>query len=496
MKSKSSNLRTILCLELLKTFSKKELEGLSHFIDCQHFNKDKCVIKLYEFLRNHNLNNITFSDDFQCKVYNDIFSYLPKSGSSLTKNQYSLLNSKLNILKSLAEKFLSIEALEKNDAYRNELLYPILLERKQFLSFNRHIKKEKKLLDGQVIKGKAYYAQRYKMEHNIIDYLQSNNKFIEESNISEVIYNLDMHYLLNKLEVHLVMLSTLQSQTQKEYNFLPIDAISPLLQLPEYAKHPLIVLYQTNIELEKTRKSETYFHLLDLLEKYEGELSEIMLRNFYTNATNYCAFQIRVGKSEYNKNIFDLYRIMHNKNLLVDNNGFTSIQILKNMILMSCRMGEFEWAKGLIKHYEKYIPKSVRADVCQYNYGMIAFYKKDYETAHDRFIQVDKINTSYDTSNRIQIIKCLYEKEEKYSESMMTAFRSAEKYFKENKSLPSQKKKEYINFIQILINLYRIRHHEGKRTIKWLKEKLEQQQVNSDKQWLLEKVAELEKNRG
>jgi len=117
--------------------------------------------------------------------------------------------------------------------------------------------------------------------------------------------------------------------------------------------------------------------------------------------------------------------------------------------------------------------------------------KKNYDTAHEKLIQVDKLNFTYDINARILILKCIYEKEKHYSEPTVQAFRSAERYFLNNSTLPTQTKKGLKNFIQILINLYRIRHKATKMTKERLKEKLERQKVNTDKQWLLEKIAEL-----
>jgi len=180
---------------------------------------------------------------------------------------------------------------------------------------------------------------------------------------------------------------------------------------------------------------------------------------------------------------------MHNKNLLI-NNGLISINSLKNMVTMGCRVEEFDWTEQLIVHYRSFIREAVRNSVYHFNLGAVAFYKKDYEVAHDKFIQVDKINTTYDINTRVLILKCLYEKEKNYSEPTMQAFRSANKYFKDNKSLPAKTRTGYTNFIKILIKIYRLRHNVNttKADVERIKEKLDTQKVNSDKRWLLEKM--------
>ncbi len=487
---KTPKYKRILCLELLKTFSEKEMEDLSYFVNCRYFNTDKYIVELFNALKKYDLNNKVLNNEFQCTIYEKIFLHLPKPNDKLTKNQSSQLNRKMNDLMRLAERFLSIEALEKNETCKDELLYPVLLNRRQFLLFNRHINQELKILDKQTIRDWTYYARRFQMELNYLDYLNYNNKLREEDNLSEVIYNLEMYYLLNKLSLHLTAWS-IKNITNKEYDFL----INPYQSLPDLTKFddtPMVALYSANIELTKTKDVEAYQNLLDLLGIHSEVLPPFELKNFYTTIIGYCISKINAGELEYERNMFEIYQIMHQKNLLIEDN-FISIGELKNVVASSCRVAEFEWAAKMIETYKKYIKVSIRESVYHFNYGAIAFYKKNYEVAHDRFIRVGKVNMIYDINVKVLILKCLYENEKEYSEPTIQAFRTAERYFTKHQSLTQQRKKAYKNFIQILINLYRVRHHEGKRTLEWLKEKLEEQKVNSDKRWLMEKITALEK---
>ena len=481
--------RPFLCVDLLNTFSKKEIENLRYIVSCRYFNTDRYVVKLLEVLKKYVLNKRTFTEEVQQNVYRKVFDDLPASGGSLDKKQKGLLNVKMSVLLRLAEQLLSMESMGTH--HNNcELLYPKLIERQQSLLFNRHINKLRKTLEDETVQGIEYYNLNYKLMYSIINHTDSLNKGLDLSDFSELEHHLDMYYLLNKLEIHIGVLSLLRALNDKTYDFSSISAIVALLELPQYAKHPLIAVCRANIDLEKNRTDKTYFYLLDMLDKYGDDISPNRLRSFYTNAANYCISQIRAGNQSYNRHIFMLYKVMHDKNLLI-NNGVVSIQILKNIVTMACRESEFEWAEMLISYYEGFISKSVKESVCHFNYGVIAFHQKDYETAHDRFIQVDKINLNYDINTRVLILKCLYEKEKEYNEYTMTAFRSAEKFFKLNKQLPQRNKKGYINFIKILITLYRVRHREGVRTLEWTEEQLEEQEFNSDKRWLLEKIEEL-----
>jgi len=490
-KNKSYKNRISLAFELLKTFSKKEMEDLSNFVSCKYFNADKYVIYLLTYLNKHILKSKSFSIDNQIKTYKNVFAHLPAPKEYLNRNQVSLLNRKMNDLLRLAERFLSIEALEKNEAYQDELLYPVLLEREQFLLFNRHVRREQKLIDAQGIKDEKYYKRAYQMQLNTLNCLHQNNKLAQEDNLMDVEYNLDMYYLINKLSLHLTAWSLKKKSDKKDYDFSPLEAIQPLVELPRYASPPLMRLYHANIELTKTQNTDVYNYLTALLEEYAQVISPTQLRDFYTTVIGYCISKIREGKLEYEQKIFDIYQVMHNKGLLIED-GYIAPDVLKNIVAVGCRVGEFKWIAHLIEHYKKHIKADIRESIYHFNYGGIAFYQKDYKTAHTHFVQVGKINTVYDINIKILMLKCIYEKEKWYREATEQALRTAERFFKNHQSLTGRRKKAYRNFIQILISLYRIRHREGKRTITWLKTQLEEQKVNSEKRWLSEKIAELE----
>lgn len=492
-KNKTQKLRPFLCIELLSTFSEKELKGLKEILSCRYFNTDVHVIKLLEILRKRILNKRIFSSDLQLDVYQRVFADLPKPKGGLNKNQKSLLNAKLNALTRLAEQFLVCEVLKKDEVHKSELLYPELLERKQLMLFNRHINKNKKQLHDLSAKDVLQYEQLYKIENNILSSIYRNGQLLAKDNVSDANRSLDIYYLLNKLSLHTTAVSLLQSSDKKTYDFSSMEAANRLLDISEYAQHPLIMLYQANIKLSETQDNEVYNNLLNLLDKYVEVVPVHLLRSYYFLAINYCISKVWTDRLKYTKEIFDLFVIMHNRNLLIDSN-FISVSAFKHLITVSCQVGEFEWAENIIEYYRPFVRKEVRASVCHFLYGVIAFYRKNYETAHDNFIQVDKVNLIYDINTRVLVLKCLYEKEKAYNEYTMTAFRSAESFFKLNKQLPKKNKKGYVNFIKILMTLYRIRHHEKSRTLEWAAGQLEQQEFNSDKRWLLEKIEEL-KNR-
>lgn len=483
--------RPFLCIELLNTFSEQEIADILHFVSCPFFNKDESIGRLLDALKKYALNGKEFGENERSIVYEKTFTHKSPPEKVLNTNQRSLLNVKMNNLTSLAEQFLAMQAVKENKSYRCELLYNTLLKRKQYRLLNKHLKRHKKELAQQKDKDTGYYTHLSKVEQVKFDYLHHSGQLMQEDNLPDLICSLDMNYLLNKLELQLTALSMRHIPGKQEYDLSSMTAMTALLDLPQYAKHPLIILYRACIALAETKSEEIYLNLLNLLEQYEPLVPESILKGFYTVAVSHCATQIGYGKLEYFQIMFDLYKIMDAKNLLIDN-GFISRSNLKNIVTMACRVEEFDWAKETIERYRPHLRKIVRDSVCDFLLGVIAFHQKDYETAHKKFVRVDRIDMTYDINTRLLILKCLYEEETDYY-STMQSFKSNQRYFKDNRELPAKTKKRYVNFIKILIKIYRFRDdvNATKAKLERIKEELNAQKVNCDKRWLLEKIEEL-----
>lgn len=485
-----SNTKNFLLIELLQTFEKKEIERFKQFISNDYFNRDQHLILLLDALRKHILNKKKFEAALQTKVYKAIFSITSIEKDLLNKEQKKDLLTKMSSLIKLAKRFLMIEALEDSPSCKSELLNKKLLEKKQLKLIGRNTAKDKKELANQTIKDLTYYAHSFQIELNRMHYFHQMGMLIKEDNFTELIHDLDMFYLINKLQFFGTMYSIENLTSQKSYNFDTLEANKKLLALPKYAKEPLIILYNTSIQLMENRKEKIYIDLLKLLNQYETIISKNNLIDFYAIAGNFCAFQIRAGVLSYKKKTLELYKIMHAKNILIDKNLIDLVK-LKNIVTLSCHLQDFKWAIEIINEYYASIKKEFQKSVYHFNLGLIDFYQSNYKEAIKHFIRVNKVNLAYDVDCKILLLKAYYQMDKHYDERTMQIFRSTERYININKSMPFSHKRSYKNFIQIAINLYRIKHRVGKRTLESMQNKLAKMDFINDKKWLLEKMEDI-----
>jgi len=475
-----------LLLELLQNFDKNEKRRFKKFVASSFFGAGEAVANLLDVLVMH-INKGSVEQLNLALIYGELFKIEVKY---LTDLQHNWLYVKMSLLLKLAKQFLMIEYLMKEKALQTEILQEILLNRKQHRLYEQFFKKQQKQLQ-QTLKSPGFYKQQYILESGVFQYAQQSGTLARKNNSFEIKHSLGLYYLLNQLDFHLIELSLEEFAAIHQTDTSIYEAIQPLLQLPQFANHPLVKVYQSLIELISKKTDLAFTNLRTNLETHHSEIPVDNLVNFYNTMSNFCILRIRKGKPEYNRFQFDLYQSMDEKNLLIAKDEML-VGNLRNIVNLSCRVKEYDWAVRTLNKYESFIPENIRSAVKDFNLGTIAYYKKDYQKAIDFLFPLPTINLSHDINRRTIMMKAYYELDDDYLETTHTLFRSFEKYIREHKSLTGKSKTSYKNFIRTLINLYRIKHDVTKMKLENVKRKLEAQQLNSNKNWLQEKIAGLE----
>lgn len=489
LKEKSS---TILCIELLNTFTNTELENLQEFISCGYHNSDKSLLLLLAFLIKKVLNKAALEEELQRIVYEKMFSTTVKR-RDYGKKEKRRLYDKLNKLTRLAEKFLTFEALQEHNGYYSDLLYKKLKDKKQYTLFLRHANRNRKQLEMEQVKDVNFYFESYTNYYHILEYQYKEGLLYEnkEYELDKINYNLDVHYIINKLSFNQTRLG-LEGTIKKKFDISTIEAISNLINLPQYKQNKHITINKSAIALLEKESTSNYTNLLNMITKNSNILSKSELIKFYIFLTNYCLSQIKKGINKFSE-LFELYKIMDNLHLIIEADFIPTLK-LRNLIIVACRNNEFRWANEILNKYLPYVRHNVRDSVLNLNQALIAFYQKDFDKALKFSIKVeDNVNVFFDKSSRILILKCHYELDEEFDYRTERIFRSAEKYFKSIKIFDKTKKLMYANFMNIFINLYKLKHNVGKNSLERIKQRLSEQKVNSDKHWLLNKIKELER---
>lgn len=489
MSSQTKANAPFLCIELLESFSKKELKQFNQFISSPYFNTDIKLIQLFELIIKEVLNK-AFTEALQYKVYSKVFD--EKNENILDKKEKKILRTKLSKLNQLLHQFMVTERLKKKKNVFNDLLFTCLLHKRQFNAFEVLFKRDEKRLFQIQRKETEHFEQAHKIKVHYLNYMFDSDKIYKCSNYNfeDVLHSLDLQYIIKKLKLIVTIYSDniLSSENEISNVFFKMKII--ILDIPSIKNHPYVSILLGVINFLQVSDQLNYIKLQRLLKQNQHQIPLQELKTFYLLISNYYISELRKGNTTFENDFTQLYLLLDNQNLLLTQSIMPAIK-LKNIVVRMCKSNHFNQASYFIEKYLPFVEREHQNSIEKLCLSYISYYQKKLRNALDHIIRVESVNPIIECNIRILIMKIYFETDKDYSEKTERLYRSAEKFFKENKSLPSKQKISWKNFTQILINLYRFKHNEGKMTIEKLQTKLEQQEYNADKKWLLEKMDEL-----
>jgi len=473
-------------IDLLNSFTKKELKGFENFLHPGFFYIDRKLIRLFNVLKKYSMNVTANHSLIEVRIYNTVFSKHIKT-QQLNATQKIQLNALANALRRLAEDYLVYVELQKNNETKRTLLHNALLERNQVKLLQKHIKKDKKKIDYLEKKTEMHYRFLYELENSQFNLMYQKGEINEIDNLALINNNLDISYILEKLSLWISVLS-LEQITHRTYDHSNFEIVEKFIE-HNYSSHPTINVCITMIHLLRDKTEIQYKKLLRLLDEHFKSIDDKILIAGYNIATNFCSYSIKRGAFTH-QDLLKLYQSLDDKNLLIED-GFMPVTKLKNLVAVGCRTSKFKWGKNILEKYIDKVQEKYIKSVYEFNYGIINFYQQKYNAALQHFIRVNDIDFVLDNNYRIMMMKAHYEVDIYYDERTVQIFRSAEKYFAADKLLSNNNRAAYKNFTRMLINLYRIKHKETKMRPQGFLKKLHAQKFNQDKSWLMEKLAEL-----
>jgi len=471
---------------LLTTFNPKELKQFKKFINSEFFNTDKKVSELYDLLLKYALKQKTPDKKDQVVIYNKLYPDNKCKEKCLVEPYKGFLVAKISLLTQMAKKFLAVQELLDDSLYFDIILYEKLLEKQQNSLFESAMKKTAKTLEKRVEKGINHYFHEYQTERLKLQYTHLQRTSINKYNLKQLNKSLDLFYLLNKLDFYETALSLDKDDLQLYENIL-----IEFLKLPQYTENPLVHANLIAIDLSKKFDSKKYFELIQLLDEHEDSFTKEDLSGFYNIGVNFCVKKINLGELEFHNTHFDVWKKIESKNLLIENNGFVPLRKLKTLVLAACNVKEFNWAKLIVEKYSNSIEADIRRSVLNFNLAIIHFAEKDYNTAHTLLMDVGT-TPAYEVHFRILQMKSFYETDGDFEDSTEQLFKSQLRFFQNKKEMSSNAQTANSNFTKTLISLYRVKHNLGVNTAQRIRARLDGFELVSDRNWLNEKLRELE----
>jgi len=465
---------------ILQAFDKYEQNRCRKYVQSPYFNVNEELIQLFETLIDHI--NETPEDEL-CKE--EVWCVLQPSKryDDVRFRKYC------SDLLKLVEGFLAQEVYEDRRLDQANNLIEAVGERKLEKLYKSTMRRARRLLEKQKYRHASYFYHNYEVEKNYYELTQFNIKREVKSNIEQIINNLDWFYLAEKLK-YLCEVQSRKVVASHDYKVLFTDEILMHLNKNTYDSIPPVAIYfQIYKALEENEEPSHYYKLKELLNKYGLTFPKSEASEIYTFALNYCTQQINKGKPDFLKEIFDLYKDLLEKEILIQN-GELAPWHFRNIVVVGLRLGEYDWIERFIHEYNIFVPESFRENAISFNLANLYFYQKKYNKVIELLQTVEYEDFSYNLNSKLTLLLTYYETDEiEALYSLMESFRA---YLNRHKNFPEYRRRPYMNLIKYTKKLTKILPGEQDK-LKKLTQEVEQVGNNiANAKWLKEKIAELE----
>jgi hypothetical protein len=459
---------------ILETFSPGEMKGFGRFLNSglvpvteQMLNLNDYLSSLYPvFNETHLAKKTVFSHSFGSKRYDD------------KKLRYLITD-----LTRCCDSYVAFISMQKQESLKQTILVRSYADRNCEKAYNGIILQSRKNEEDDELRDASFYYSRFENEFIQMEYTAVHNPRAEDSNISEVASYLDKFYIIKKLQL-LCEIQNVKNVMSKEHKVLLFDEIMEHLKKNEYPEDPGIAIYYRILMTLTNPAEEKHFrHLQELLLKNERAFQQSELRDMYQYVLNYCIKMINTGNTDYQRIIFEVYKVILTNGILFVNNRLSQWDF-KNIVTISLRLGEFDWCHKFINIYKEKLASKERENAYHYNIAFWHFYKKEYSKTLNLLQKVNFTDLYYQLDSRVIIMKIYVEQSE--DEALfyhLSAFRT---FIDRSKLISDYQRTTYKNLIRYTSSMVRAAGNIKK--LEDLKKKIAENKQVADLQWLLKKV--------
>lgn len=405
------------------------------------------------------------------------------------------LHNIMSYLKKLYHRFIAINHLEVQTFQEQLFTLEAAYKSHQFDLLKNRSKQMDRALEKHPYQNSQYYFTKYRMNYLLGYYHAEYEDRSDSVNLQRMIDNLDKYYIAEKLEncCHITA-NMMMMNTHFDIQFL--DELLTYLQKnwEEYKDEPSIELYYTILmSLKEENEPLHYHHLKEILDKRVDLLTPKEGYDLYRFAYNYCIMRINKGHSDYQNELFQLYK-KGLKNGLLFKNGLLSEWDFKNITTLGSRLKEFEWTEQFIQEHKDNLPAHRRENAYNYNLANLYYSKKMYNDALSALLLVQFTDVKYHLNTTFLLLRTYYALKD--TEALLSLIETFRIYVMRNRKMTTDQKRGYTNFLRFAKKLVLLKHQSAAYSHKTLSEKLESLRGKIDdtenvinRFWLLEECA-------
>ncbi len=477
-------------IEVLQTLSPDELQDFARFLASPQLQSNRQFKEMQALLDaiRVRIEDATNSEFDKWQVYNLVF---PDSG--FVEGKLEKLMTELN---KILRQYLLIQYYfrPENEVQTQMDLINILeirgLESRKVQTMQKLARQQQSVLQRQ----SDYYLHQSRLERLVHDHQSKYNIAKDDLNIPNVVENLDIFHHLSRLEMlnrFLLQQRLAQLEVEEHIKLALTESVVPqrYLSLSTELRIRNMVFQLLCAELPKRTDFET---LLDILRQSNAELTEESQKEIYTYLRNFCVMLINSGAT-------DLLSVLHSiqkENLergYLYHQGNLPPSAFLSVVVIAIRVKQYEWLEQfLASHQDKIIGDNETQDLFRLNQALYLFAIEQYDAAMD-LLPEKMDHVDYHLMARCLEIKIYYETQSDLLQYKLDAFRmflsrASKKFLSDNQ------RKRNANFVNLVYQIIQSPQGDKARAERLL-QRVQKKRSVTERDWLLEKVAELGKTR-
>jgi hypothetical protein len=473
-------------IELLKTFSEKEISSLDDFISSKYFNKNEKVTQLFAILKKH-------YPEFEGSEIEKQNAFVKIFGRK--KYEDEKMRTLISVLMKIVKKFLIQVELEKRQHDASLLLLSQLRVRDQQNLLEYEHEKANSHIEKSFHKERDYFYYKYLNDLEFFYGHPTGIKNIQEEDemVNGIASNLVHSVFFEAMEINYQML-TRKIKMGYEPKYIFLEDIKHKIESNAFADVPLIPMKYYAFMSIKHRENQEYFETCQklYLENYD-KISEFEQASIHLSLINNCMLGISDGEEKFFEKSVELYKFALENNLYFKANKYILPFLFHNIVKNALYIGDVKWVFNFIFEYKNRISPEYRKDIVNLSYSKYYFETKDFDSALKHLNKVSSQHATLKMEYLIHSLKIFYELD--YIENVYSAISSIRHFLKTSSHIPSFFRNQMNFLIKYVNKLLKMRHQPDKNELGYLRKEIVSIKNFGliNRKWILEKIDELMK---
>lgn len=460
-------------LQLLRSFSSKEVRLCRAWLDCSMHNTRTDVSDLYNFLwemelkSNYISKELAWANMYPKTAYND---------GKMRQIIHKLLQA--------VEQFLTYQQLQYKPDQARLLLLNSLHQRQLFPLLNKSIAQAQKAHQSSQMQNWEQLRLDYELE-NLHFRAAEQAQRTSPLNLQELSDALDIQYFADKLR-KACLLHARFVVFKMDYAPKMLDIVLEQVETLDYVKLPAIgAYYYCYRSLTATENADHYFEqMMSCLKEDAVNFPAYEIRELYLLAINYTIKKINSGSEWHQEKAFELYKTGITEGYLLEAKQQLTPFTYNNMVSLSLAMQQYEWVEWFIHEYKNKVAPEHRESIFAECLARLYYTQKNYKAAQQLLATIEVKDILRLLSCKIILAKIYYETDEFTAlESLLDSL----KMYLRRKEVVGYHKQNYQNVVYYLQKLARLNPFD-KAAKKELAEAITATPVLTTKAWLLEQL--------